>query len=78
MPLDQFNARSSMAYRGNQNPVCPWCDAVFDIAENEYWELYEEDDHEIHCGSCEKAFVVSSRATWCFDTDEQDEQYDCC
>lgn len=70
MPLNENNTYD---YFGNDNPKCPHCDHEYDVADNQAYFLYNEDDmHEIECPSCEKTFTVSSRAKWTFDTDEQD------
>jgi len=71
MPLTDS---SSIDYLGNKNPKCPHCDHEADIDENEWWFLYDEDaPHFVECPACEKEYQISSRATWTFDTDEQDE-----
>ena len=70
MPLTQDN---SMDYYANSNPKCPWCDEEIDINDHELYELYDENDHYIECPSCEKEMRVSTRASYSFSTDNQDD-----
>ena len=59
----------------NEQPKCPHCGSDFDIAENEAWQLYDENEsHEVECPRCDGEFLVTSHATWRFSTDEQDEE----
>lgn len=59
----------------NEKPKCPHCGEDFDIARNEAWFLYDENDtHEVTCLSCNQDFGVTSHARWTFSTDEQDDQ----
>ena len=69
MPINNENY---IRYWGNANPVCPWCDEVYDIGENEDWELYEEGTHNIECLSCSKEYRCGSEVKYTFSTDEQD------
>ena len=57
----------------NSNPVCPHCGAICDIHELEWWELFEEDDHTVDCPHCDIEFLVVSKATWRFSTDQQED-----
>ena len=59
---------------GNKQPICPHCGSNFDITANEAWHLFSEDEtHDVECNRCEMDFLVSSRASWTFDTEEQDD-----
>lgn len=60
-------------YVQNDDPRCPHCDNIIDISANEIYELYEEGDHEITCGCCEKAILVRTNVKYTFSTDEQPE-----
>lgn len=61
----------------NKKPKCPHCGDAFDIADNEAWFLYDENDtHEVECPSCAGGFQVNSHAEWRFSTDEQDRDDD--
>lgn len=63
----------SYRFSANDKPKCPHCGVDFDIAENEAWFLYDENDtHDVTCPSCEGDFRVESSARWTFSTDEQD------
>jgi hypothetical protein len=66
-------APSSYNFWGNKHPKCPHCGRDFVIEDNDAYELYEEGSHEVECGGCEFKFTVTSRATWSFDTDTQDD-----
>jgi uncharacterized Zn-finger protein len=58
---------------GNSNPRCPHCGEVCDVSENEWWKLYEEGEHEVTCPHCEGDFTVSTRVSYSFSTDEQED-----
>lgn len=60
-------------YKRNDDPRCPHCDFIIDISKNEFYELYEEGEHEIQCPSCEKNITVKSEIEYKFSTDEQPE-----
>lgn len=71
--LAALKAASSLQFFANNKPKCPHCGEDFDIAENEAWRLYDENDtHEVTCPSCEQDFSVRSSAHWVFSTDEQE------
>jgi hypothetical protein len=58
----------------NRNPICPHCEAPYNIEENEAYELYDHSrTHRVECPSCDLVYIVTSRAEWTFSTDEQDE-----
>lgn len=57
-----------MDYSGLPDPRCPHCDCNIVIHDNDLWELYEEDDHDVTCPECGKDLVVSSFAVWTFST----------
>ena len=71
MPLNEDN---TLDYWGEKNPTCPHCDEIFDVMENEAFELYEEGNHDITCRSitCGKEFSVESVSEFTFNTDEQE------
>ncbi len=71
MPLNENN---SIDYWRNDNPVCPYCDKVVNISENELWELYYEEGHSVECPFCEKFFTVISSATWKFSSEYDTEE----
>lgn len=71
--LVALNKGPSYRFSANDAPKCPHCGSDFDIAENEAWRLYNENDtHEVTCPSCEQDFRVNSSARWTFSTDEQE------
>ncbi|PZP62992.1 MAG: hypothetical protein DI604_28105 [Delftia acidovorans] len=75
--LEKFAALKngkSHEFSANDQPKCPHCGEEFDIAHNEAWRLYDENDtHTVECPSCENQFNVNSHARWTFSTDEQEE-----
>jgi hypothetical protein len=60
-------------FSANRNPKCPHCGHVCDIQENEWWDLYQEGDHEKHCPSCGLEFVIDACCEYTFNTDEQED-----
>ena len=73
MKFEALEAQGWYEFSGNSQPKCPHCGDDFDIADNEAWFLYSDDErHELECPSCGKTFQVSSTATWSFSTDEQE------
>lgn len=67
-------AKSDLDFCGNKHPKCPHCGRDFIISENDAYQLYEEGEHEVQCGGCDLDFNITSRATWSFDTDSQDDE----
>lgn len=68
-----LDAGDWLEFSGNSSPKCPHCGDDFNIRECESWHLYDENGpHEVECPSCDLVFQVSSSATWCFSTDEQE------
>lgn len=68
----------SVEFWGNAKPKCPHCGDDYDIDENEAYHLYDVDegDHIVECPSCDLTFSVAVRASFSFNTDEQEEEYD--
>jgi hypothetical protein len=60
-------------YWGNNQPRCPHCGAECHVSENEWWRLYEEGEHEVSCPHCDGDFTVSTRVSYSFSTDEQED-----
>ena len=60
-------------YWGNDNPRCPHCGQECKVADNEWWKLYEEGEHEVSCPHCDGDFSVSTRVSYSFSTDEQED-----
>lgn len=60
-------------YWSADHPKCPHCGHVCDIRDNEWWDLYEEGEHEKECPACEGEFTVSTRASYSFSTDNQED-----
>jgi len=73
MPLNKTN---TLNYWGNKDPICPHCDRVLNIADEELWGLYSEDCHDVECPFCEKVFVVISNATWSFSSEKLEDEED--
>lgn len=60
-------------YWGADQPKCPHCGHVCDISEESWYRLYEEGEHQVACPSCDGDFTVSTRVSYSFSTDEQNE-----
>lgn len=60
-------------YWGNDNPRCPHCGTECSVSENEWWKLYEDGEHEVSCPHCDGDFSVSTRVSYSFSTDEQED-----
>lgn len=60
-------------YWGADHPKCPHCGTVCDISDNDWWKLYEEGEHEVSCPSCGDDFTVSTRVSYSFSTDTQED-----
>jgi len=71
MPLTTDN---SMDYWGNEQPKCPHCDDEIDLGRYDLNWLYEEGEHTIDCPCCEKALTVSTRVSFSFNTDKQEQR----
>ena len=52
---------------------CPHCGEVCDVGANDWWRLYEEGEHEVSCPHCDGDFSVSTRVSYSFSTDEQED-----
>lgn len=79
MSEDRFKAlksepAGSLEFWENDNPKCPHCGYVCDISDNEWWRMYEEGEHEAECPSCDKEFLVETRVSFSFSTDQQDDE----
>lgn len=73
-PLSALKGGKFLEFAVNKEPKCPHCGANFDIARNEAWHLYDDNDrHEVTCPVCDLDFKIESHADWRFSTDEQDE-----
>ena len=59
-------------YWGADHPKCPHCGHVCGISENDWWDLYEEGEHEKACPACGGEFAVSTRVSFSFSTDQQE------
>ncbi len=58
---------------GADQPKCPHCGKECDISENDWWNLYEEGEHEVSCPYCDGDFTVMTRVSHSFSTDEQED-----
>ena len=63
---------SDYEFRGNKSPKCPHCGKYCDISEYEWYDLYEEGEHEKECPSCDREFSISTHVKYTFNTDEQE------
>lgn len=60
-------------YFGNREPRCPHCGEECPVSDNDWWDLYEEGEHEVCCSHCDGDFTVSTRVSYSFSTDEQED-----
>lgn len=60
----------------NNEPKCPHCGHDCNVSDNEWWELYEEGEHEVTCPSCDQDFTVSTSVSYSFSTDSQERDDD--
>ena len=51
---------------------CNHCDFNINIDENEFYQLYEEDQHEVDCPNCGKTVYVNSVAYYRFHVTDED------
>lgn len=72
-----LDAGNNTDFWGNRQPKCPHCGSDFDIARNDAWNLFDENEtHKVTCPDCHLGFLVNSVASWSFSTDEQDRDDD--
>jgi hypothetical protein len=65
-------------YWHNEEPICPHCDHVCGVTENEWWDLFDENgDREFTCPSCAKPFMIEVHCKYTFSTDDQSELEEC-
>ena len=57
---------------GNKVPRCPHCGVECDPSDHDWYDLYEEGEHEKECPHCDGEFVISTRVSYSFSTDEQE------
>ena len=50
--------------------VCPYCGHAMDTCYGyeDFPELYEEGEHEIECGECEKTFILETMVSYSYET----------
>lgn len=65
--------KGSLEFWGNDEPKCPHCGTECNVSDNGWWRLYEEGEHEVTCQSCDEDFTVSTRVTYRFSTDSQED-----
>lgn len=56
---------------GQDQPKCPHCGEECDISACDLYRLYEEGEHEVTCPHCNDEFVVRTRVSYSFYTDDQ-------
>jgi len=59
-------------FRYEKQPKCPHCGHVCNVADNDWYHLYEEGEHEVECSLCEVEFTISTHVEHSFSTDEQE------
>lgn len=60
-------------YWGQEQPRCPHCGQECSVSENDWWSLYEEGEHEKTCPHCDGDFTISTRVSYSFSTDVQED-----
>lgn len=65
--------KHSLDFWGLDQPKCPHCGHDCNVSDNEWWHLCEEGEHEVTCPACDEDFTVSTRVSYTFSTDEQEE-----
>lgn len=70
------DAMGRLEFFDNKEPVCPHCGHECNVSDNEWWELYEEGEHEVTCPSCDQDFTVSTHVSYSFSTDSQERDDD--
>lgn len=71
--LAALKAGEYLEFFGLDKPKCPHCGDELDISESGSYQLYEEGDHEITCEACDLDYTVSTRVSYTFSTDSQEE-----
>ena len=71
--LEALNNGERMDFWANDEPKCPHCGQESSVIENEWWKICEEGDHEVSCPHCETDFTVTTRVSYTFSTDNQDD-----
>ncbi|WP_143277347.1 hypothetical protein [Bordetella genomosp. 9] len=69
-------AEHPIDFWGNDEPKCPHCGGECSVNDNEWWQLYEEGEHQVECPSCDLEFTVSTRVSYAFSTDQQEDDDD--
>jgi hypothetical protein len=67
------DAGTTAQFWRNENPVCPHCGQVIDIAAHDLWDLCKEDLHDVECPFCDSEFAVVTSVTVAFSTDDQED-----
>lgn len=53
---------------------CPYCGQIYEI--DDAYELYEEGDHEVYCGNCDKNFRVTTNVSYHYDTERMKDSHE--
>jgi len=67
------DAMDRLEFFGCQDPKCPHCGEVCIVGDNEWYKLYEEGEHDVCCPHCDEDFSVSTRVSYTFSTDHQEQ-----
>lgn len=67
-------ALERLEFFARDEPKCPHCGADCNVSEHGH--LYEEGEHEVTCPHCDEDFSVSTRVSYSFSTEFQDEEDD--
>ena len=71
MPLNEENR---LDYWSNGQVRCPHCDCEFEPGQEDMYDLYEEETHEVECPVCNREFLVNINTAIIFkySTDDQE------
>jgi len=66
--LKNDDSELGLEFVHNKFPKCPHCGYDFNDL-TDYYEIYEEGEHELECPNCDLAFDVSTHVEVTFSTD---------
>ena len=70
---DCAGAMERLDFFALREPRCPHCGTECEIGRHEWWRPYEEGEHEVTCPFCDNDFTVSTRVSYSFSTDRQED-----
>jgi hypothetical protein len=53
--------KNPFKYESNQNPVCPYCDEIYNAWEDKNnYNLLSDGKHTINCMGCNKKYIIET------------------